>query len=117
MSERRKYMRFNVLMDAICRKTDTPQKLKINDFSKEGIGIVSENAFSKGEELEIEMMIPGDNIPVLFQGEVAWTGELKRETSSYKTGVKFKKIDNQDKSRMLEYIYQRWIMPKTGETN
>jgi len=117
MSEKRKYMRFNVLIDAICRKCGSSKKLQINNFSKEGVGILSEESFNNGEDVEFEMMIPGDNIPVFFEGEVAWAADLEKNESLYKTGVRLKKIDNHDKSRMLEYIYRKWIVSDQNGSN
>ena len=29
--------------------------------------------------------------------------------NAYDTGVKFKKIENSDKGRLLEYIYTQWL--------
>ncbi|MFH1847477.1 MAG: PilZ domain-containing protein [Candidatus Omnitrophota bacterium] len=116
MAEQRKYMRFNVLMDAICRTGGMFKKLKINNFSKEGIGIIGKHSFKQGESLELEMTIPGDNVPVVLEGEVAWASDPVSDSSQYKGGIKFKKISNDDKSRILEYIYQEWIMPDKDTT-
>ena len=110
MKEKRRYMRFNTLMEAICHAGGARKKLKVSNVSKEGVGILGEEDLVEGEDLEIEMMIPGDNIPVIFEGKVAWTSD-DRSGGKHKGGVKFKKISNHDKSRVLEYIYQNWIKP------
>ena len=109
MGDKRKYMRFNVLMDAIARTGGMLKKLKINNFSKEGIGVLSQDSLKKGEEIEVELTIPGDNIPVLLQGEIAWASDPLADNSKFSGGVKFKKIENNDRGRILEYIYQRWL--------
>ena len=111
MGEKRKYMRFNVFLDAICRTGGALKKLKINNFSKEGVGILSEEIFGEGEDLEIEMMIPGDNIPVLFHGKVAWADATGSDNTQNRGGLKFETIKNEDRGKILEYIYQKWIMP------
>ena len=112
MDEKRRFMRFNVLMDAVCKKGDSlKRRIKVNNFSKEGVGLVGGKEFKKGEELEIEMLIPGDNVPVLFEGEITWTKGPASDSAEHKSGIKFKKINNHDKSRILEYIYQHWIKP------
>ena len=111
MGEKRKYMRFNVFMDALCRRAEAAGKLKVSNFSREGMGIISREPFKEGEDVQIELMIPGDNIPVLLEGEVAWAKDPVTDNSQYKGGVRFKKIANGDRSRILEYIYQKWIMP------
>ena len=115
MSEKRKYMRFNVFMDALGRKGGMLKKLKVNNFSKEGVGVISDAPLREGEDLEVEMMIPGDNMPVVFEGKIAWTSDDTYDHEHYKGGIKFNKISNNDRSRILEYIYQKWIMPDKSE--
>ncbi|MDD5634087.1 MAG: PilZ domain-containing protein [Candidatus Omnitrophica bacterium] len=112
MGEKRKYMRFNLFVDAVCRTGNGMlKKMKINNFSKEGVGVISSDALKEGEDVEIEMMIPGDNVPVLFQGKVAWANIANANGRAAQGGVRFKKISNEDKGRILEYIYQNWIVP------
>ncbi|RKY41865.1 MAG: hypothetical protein DRP85_04615 [Candidatus Makaraimicrobium thalassicum] len=115
MGEKRKYVRFDVLMDAICRIGSSFKKLKVNNFSKEGIGILSRELFSKGEDLKIEMMIPGDDVPVLFEGEIVWMNELASDSADCQGGIKFKKISSGERGRILEYIYRNWIKAPKAE--
>ena len=111
MGEKRRYMRFNMLLNGICRRSGISKKLTISDFSKEGVGIKSGEVLSEGEDVEVEMMIPGDNIPVVVAGQIAWTNEVEQDDGTYKSGMKFKRVSGEDKSRILEYIYQNWIIP------
>lgn len=107
--EKRKYMRFNILMDAINRTGGSLKKMKVNNFSKEGMGIISNDYLAKGEDVEIELTIPGDNIPVILEGEVAWASDPITDSAQHKYGVKFTKVDNNARRRILEYIYSKWI--------
>lgn len=107
--EKRKYMRFNVLMDAVVHAGGMLKKLKVNNFSKEGMGIISKDMLNKGDDIEIELTIPGDNVPVLLGGEIAWACDPITDNAQNKYGVKFKKVDNSDRGRILEYIYHRWL--------
>ncbi|MDD3088692.1 MAG: PilZ domain-containing protein [Candidatus Omnitrophica bacterium] len=111
MGEKRRFMRFNVLMDAICRTGNSMRKLKINNFSREGLGVLSRECMNPGDQVEIEMSVPGDNMPVVFLGEVAWAMSPEADNQNYRGGVRFKDIKNSDRSRILGYIYQKWIMP------
>ena len=111
MVERRRYMRFDVLLEALCRTGGAFKKLKIKNFSREGVGIESEEIFSPGEDVKVEMMIPGDNIPVILSGRVAWTEDDTMDISGFKGGLKFEKVDNADRSRILNHIYSKWLMP------
>lgn len=112
MGEKRKYMRFDVVMDAVCRTRGMLRKLRVKDFCREGLGIQSEDALATGESVEVEVMIPGDNVPVLFQGEVSWSADPGPAEVGHKSGIKINKITNHDRSRILEYIYEKWIMPE-----
>ena len=115
MGEKRRYIRFNVLMSAICRAGNALRELKVSNFSKEGIGILSQEPFALGDDMEIELSIPGDNVPVLLQGTVAWTQGPSPEEFQHKSGLQFSKVSNDDRSRLLEYIYHKWITPANAE--
>ncbi len=115
MGEKRRYMRFNVLMEAVCRTSDALKKITVNNFSREGLGILSKESFRDGEDLDMELMIPGDNVPVLLKGEVVWMSGPASDDSVRKGGVRLKKINNDDRSRILEYIYHKWITPASAE--
>ena len=111
MGEKRKYMRFDIIMDAICRTSGVLKKLKINNFSAGGIGFVGEDPVDSGDNVEVEMHIPGDNIPVVFQGEIMWLRDYGRRDVPCEGGVRFNTIKDDDKNRILEYIYKNWIKP------
>ncbi|MEA3489331.1 MAG: PilZ domain-containing protein [Candidatus Omnitrophota bacterium] len=115
MREKRKYMRFDVQLNAVCPGGGSEKKIKIHNFSKEGAGLLCREPFNEGDDIEIELMIPGDNVPVLLEGEMVWASDPISDNSQYKGGVKFKKIYNGDKSRILEYIYRKWIKPADFE--
>jgi len=117
MKEKRKHMRFDVLLDAICGKNSTKKKVTVNNFSREGLGIISDDWLPSGDDVEIEMMIPGDNIPVIVTGEIAWTTPKSADESMYEGGVKLKNIKSSDWSRILNYIYERWMRPKSEGTS
>lgn len=110
-------MRFNVILDAISRISGTLKKVKVNNFCREGIGVLSTDPFSDGENVEIELKIPGDNIPVVCRGEITWTKSLFFDNMHYKSGVKFKEITNGDRNRILEHVYKQWIMPAKVKGN
>lgn len=115
MGEKRKYMRFNVFLEAVSRTGKTLKNLKVSNFCKEGIGVLSPDPLNRGKALAIELMIPGDNVPVVVEGEIAWSGAAILDNMQYQGGVKFKKISNEDKSRVLEYIYKNWIRNEEPE--
>ena len=114
MKEKRNYMRFNVLMDAFFGKNSDRKRVTVKNFSRDGLGVTSSENIREGENVEIEMMIPGDNIPVIVTGEIAWTIPQKSGSNGHEGGVKIKVINNADRSRILNYIYSKWMKVKTG---
>lgn len=111
MREKRRFLRFDVLMDAFCNKAGQKKDLKICNLSKEGVGVVSTYPLGVGEKIDVEMNIPGDNVPVVLQGEIAWAQAPEQDSCHYQGGIKFGNVANDDKARLLEYVYNRWIIP------
>lgn len=112
MTERRKFMRFNAILDVIYRAIDnSPQKIKsmVKDLSKEGARLHG-NKLEKGALLELEMKVPGDNIPIFAFGEVAWS--QKSGGAQYESGIRFTKIESHDRAKLLDYVYNEWIRSK-----
>ena len=110
MTERRKFLRFDTAMNAICEfmhdKFKAPYKVK--NISKEGALLVLDRRLREGEELNVSMDVPGDNIPIFATCEVAWQKDAPG-CEDYETGVRFTKIDGADKGRLLEFIYLQWL--------
>jgi len=110
VTERRRFLRFDTAMNAICEfmrdKFRAPYKVK--NISKEGALLVLDRKLAEGEELNLTVDVPGDNVPVFAACEVAWQ-KGGMGSNLYETGVRFKKIDGADKGRLLEYIYLQWL--------
>jgi hypothetical protein len=119
MTERRKFLRFETALSALCEIVNERRKeaSRVKNISKDGALVLVSKPLSHGSEIKISLDVPGDNIPIFASGEVAWQKEI-RDTNSdhtFETGVRFTRIDNHDRGRLLEYIYTRWInlMDKT----
>ena len=110
MTERRRFLRFETALNALCNIGADKSKAsyKVKNLSKEGALLITDKKLREGTEINLTMDVPGDNVPIFASCEVAWQkGPLG--SSSYETGVRFKKIDNPDKGRLLEYIYTQWL--------
>jgi c-di-GMP-binding flagellar brake protein YcgR len=109
MKERRKFLRFDTALGAICDiiKEKTKARSRIKNISKEGALIVVDKRLAEGSEINLTMDVPGDNIPILAKCEVAW--QKGSGSEKYETGVRFTKIDGSDKGRLREYIYAQWL--------
>jgi len=113
MTERRRHVRFSTSLSTFCSlvgKSLTRFRSDVTDLSREGARILSRETLEKGSGLDIELKIPGDNIPVFASGEVRWS---KKETSGNAlSGVRFTKIDPGDRTKLLEYLYKNWLESK-----
>jgi Tfp pilus assembly protein PilZ len=110
VTERRRFLRFETAMNALCDIMSDKSKAscKVKNLSKEGALIISDKKLKEGAEINLTMDVPGDNVPIFASCEVAWQkGPVG--TSTYETGVRFKSIDSSDKGRLLEYIYMQWL--------
>lgn len=113
MTERRRFLRFETAMSAFCEVVRDKCKIssKVKNISKEGALLVLDTPLSQGSEIKLSMDVPGDNVPIFASCEVAWQRSANKahKDESYETGVKFTKMDNSDKGRLLEYIYLQWL--------
>lgn len=110
MTERRKFLRFDTAFDALCELVSEKHKAsyKVANVSKEGALILLDKKLDNGSNVNMSMEIPGDNIPVFANCEVAWQ-DRSVNSNTYETGLKFKNINSLDKGRLLEYIYLQWL--------
>ena len=113
MTEKRRFLRFETALSAFCETASGKIKAATNvkNISKEGALLLIDKPVREGTGLNLSMDIPGDNVPIVAAGRVAWQKEVKRSGghSIYETGVKFIDINNVDKGRLLEYIYTQWL--------
>lgn len=113
MMEKRKFMRFEAMLDVIYSmlgKSAEKNTSYLKNLSKDGIRLFAGRPLKKGSLVELEMQIPGDNIPVFALGEVAWIEASAK--SKYDSGIRFTKIENNDRIRLLDYVYDQWISAK-----
>ena len=112
MIERRRFVRFNTVMNALCEiGRGMKRTYEINNISKEGALLLLDTPLGQGSELNLSVDVPGDNVPIFLSCNVAWQKEsiMEPKRKVYETGVKFTKIDSFDKGRFLEYLYSQWL--------
>ena len=113
MTERRKFLRFEAALGALCEIVSEKSKIasSIKNISKEGALVVIDKPLYQGSEIRLSMDVPGDNVPIFATCQVAWQRAAKDTNSdhSFETGLRFTRIDSPDKSRLLDYIYRHWF--------
>jgi c-di-GMP-binding flagellar brake protein YcgR len=110
VTERRRFLRFETAISALCDIVShkTKAKYSVKNISKEGALVLLDKPLREGEEINLSMDVPGDNIPIFASCEVAWQTQSDGGRL-YQTGLKFRKIDGHDRGRLLEYIYLQWL--------
>lgn len=110
MTERRRFLRFETALSAICDIVSEKSKAvyKVKNISKNGALLVTDKRLREGSKLNLSMDVPGDNVPIFASCQVAWQKGAGK-SDLFETGVQFTKIDNPDKGRLLEYIYLQWL--------
>lgn len=113
MTERRQFLRFEATLNALCELVSEKWKAvaKVKNISKDGALLALPKPLEEGSEINLSVDVPGDNVPIFASCQVAWQkkpqGSKKKDL--YDTGVKFTKMDNADKGKLLEYIYTEWL--------
>ena len=111
MDEKRRYMRFDTSLDLEC-VSPVAAAVTSKNISREGLCFSTDKAFSVGSLLDIKLNVPGDNVPVFAQAEVAWSREFSQGVGNFDTGARFIKITGLDRSRLLEFVYSQWLKAK-----
>ena len=104
-SERRRYLRFNTPLEMEFKTlTLNPifGKALAKDLSREGVRMGLKKELPAGTPIEICLNVPGDNLPVFAAGKVAWADGLE-------AGVRLTRISQDDRTRVLEYVYREWL--------
>ncbi len=110
MTEKRKFLRFETALNALCDivREKTRASYKVKNISKEGALLMLDKKLREGDEINLSVDVPGDNVPIFAPCQVAWQ-KPNPKVGLYATGVKFIKMDNFDNGRLLEYIYLQWL--------
>ncbi len=104
-SDRRRFMRFQTPVDLEFRTlTLNPifGKSLAKDLSREGMRVGLKQSIPTGTPIEVCVNVPGDNLPVFATGRVAWADGLE-------AGIRLTKISQNDRMRVLEYVYREWL--------
>ena len=113
MPEKRRFLRFGTALNAICEIVSEKRRSasEVKNISKDGALLVLPKPIEAGSEIKLSMDVPGDNVPIFASCQVAWQKKPRgfRKNTSYVTGVKFTDMDNQNRARLLDYIYTLWL--------
>ncbi len=110
MEDKRKFLRFNVSLDARSKASGWfgPKKsCSVKDVSREGLKLASKEAMKYGEILKLEVSVPTERAPIKAVGQVMWN--QKTGNSTYDVGLKFRDLRSEGKYAILSYAYDNWV--------
>ena len=104
--DKRGYARYNVFMSPFyCSKCDSEDiNVDINDVSCSGIGISINEKISRGDKIELKLIIPEDDIPMFISGEITWVTRHPDMDDYFNAGVRLININHCDRERLIKYI-------------
>jgi hypothetical protein len=114
LTERRRFLRFTAkdigVEYRICHEREVNGSSCAKDLSREGMRFATSKKIERGTLVDIKFLLPGEPRPVYLTGEVAWTSAAEEEIDpGYMIGIKFFKINNFDRARLLDHAYTEWL--------
>jgi len=122
VEDKRRCHRFPVQERAIYYKYNPPESnsLFLTNFSRGGMGISIPYRYNikTGDELDLTMTISPLTQPMTVTGTVMWTKPSDRYRDFLLLcGIKFKRIDTEQKWELLDYLYDKWSKQAHGFSN
>ncbi|MFC1570229.1 PilZ domain-containing protein [Candidatus Omnitrophota bacterium] len=110
-SDKRGNTRYNVFLSPpACSKSDDENvKVDIHDISCAGIKICTDERLIKGDNIDLEVIIPEDDIPMFVGGEIVWVVKDPGFEDTYNAGVRLTRVNDCDKGRIVKYINETFI--------
>jgi len=112
-SERRKFVRLNLLVDVVYHKRPSTQKEKLSlskNISGGGICLIVYEELKKSQLLELEIYLPEEETPIKALGKVAWVNEFVIGDASkgirYDVGIEFVEIKGEDLGQVNKYVFE-----------
>ena len=112
VEERRRFKRFPIKLNAKYLLGENHKKWKpfmVINISREGMGmeVYLQERIPIDSILQIEIIVPEKEKPVMAIGVLKWIRELGKKMN-YLGGVDLTKIDSRDKWMLLDYAYDEW---------
>jgi len=118
MSEKRKFMRFEVPIELEYMVPGNGAPIEgisvTKNLSREGMQTCLNSRLIPGTELEIKLRIPADPAPVYAKGDIVWIDKAEDKTESA-AGIKFTQMSPFDKNRILDHVYRQWVEQQVGQ--
>ncbi|MFH1874826.1 MAG: PilZ domain-containing protein [Pseudomonadota bacterium] len=109
---RRKFARLDLALTVGYRVVDDPStsqemsEVTSSDISLGGLRLMTPSALKNGSRLELEILLSEDEKnPIKADGAVVWQSKISN--TSYETGVVIQGMNNADKKRFMEFVFDQ----------
>jgi len=103
MKNKRKNERINCAVPVDGKEGSLFSGLKTLDFSKGGLGFISEHEIPLNKEIVIEIDLSNNTEPVLAIGKVKWVEPIS-DSKNFRIGMSFEDVIGGSKSRLNKYF-------------
>jgi c-di-GMP-binding flagellar brake protein YcgR len=110
--ERRKFPRFNFLVDVSFKKKAAFKKEKLSitkNISGVGVCLISYEELKVDDNLELKVFMPETKKPMKVMGRVAWVREFvigdPQQGKRYDVGVEFLGLSEEDKEKINQHLF------------
>lgn len=81
----------------------------VKNISVEGMCFTSEKEFPNGEEIDLEVFLPGEAKPLCITGQVVWVRKIEAEDQKviFETGVKLFTLEKSDEGKFMGYVWEK----------
>ena len=102
-SDKRKMKRVDCSVPIDGKKNSVFAHVKTIDFSKGGLGLISQDAIPLNKEIAVEIDLGENQEPVLVRGKVKWVVPIKN-TPNFRVGLSFEDFLSGSQSRLSQYL-------------
>ncbi|MFC1480390.1 PilZ domain-containing protein [Candidatus Omnitrophota bacterium] len=112
--DKREHIRYKIVLVPLrCSKAGHEDvNIDITDISYGGLGIVTDEKLDKTDSIDLEISLPGDNVPMFVTGEVVWISQDPDTDDAYKAGVKLTRISHADRKRLVRHLGSSFVQPE-----
>jgi c-di-GMP-binding flagellar brake protein YcgR len=108
--EKRKFIRFDIPLSVEFKLSEEAAEYFLGvtrNFSREGLGIVSQNFNLKPKDtIRLRLNLPDKDTFVSVLGNIIWKKRFKAKCLA---GVRLREMDKEAKSEILDYAYNLWV--------
>lgn len=117
VNERRRFIRLgdNLKVNFQTQDKTKPGQLAqkvaaiVKNISVEGMCFTSEKSLTPGEEISLEVFLPGDTMPLRINGQVIWNNEASadNERPEFEAGAKLFTLEKSDEGKFMSYVWEK----------